>query len=345
MRLHLIGIWILFFALPALDGCQGVAQEPPVRQAYALVIHGGAGTILRENMDAEKEASYRAALQKALDTGGAILANGGTAMDAVEKTIQVMEDNPLFNSGTGAVLTNVGTAELDASFMDGATRDAGAVAGVKTIRSPIAAARKVMENSPHVMLAREGAERFAQEQGLETVENDFFITPARKAQWEAIQSKESDGGSLFFPSDPLSRKFGTVGAVALDQEGHIAAGTSTGGMMNKRWGRIGDSPVIGAGTYADDATCGVSCTGHGEYFIRYAVAYDVAAQMRYGGSSLAAATQHTVHETLPAAGGTGGLIALDKDGNVSMSFNTPGMYRGFLQADGKSGVYIYKDEE
>ncbi len=313
-----------------------------------LVIHGGAGTISRENMSAEREAAYRAALEAALRTGYGVLQNGGSSLDAVVSTIQVMEASPLFNSGVGAVLTDAGTAELDASIMDGSTQAAGAVAGVMTVKSPIALARRVMEASPHVMMMGEGAQTFAQQQGLEMVENDYFILPERRTQLQRmIERQRESGEATLKSSDPYAvggEKFGTVGAVALDAVGNLAAGTSTGGMMGKKWGRVGDAPIIGAGTYADNETAGISATGHGEYFIRGVVAHDVASMMRYGGLSVKEAANAVVMGRLTALGGTGGIIALDREGRVAMPFNTSGMYRGYIDESGNVTVHIYADE-
>lgn len=294
------------------------------RPDYAIAIHGGAGVILREDMSAEQEASYRKALEEALSIGEGILASGGTALDAVEQTLIYLEDNPLFNAGRGAVLNAEGRVELDASIMDGSNQMAGAVGGVGVVKNPIRAARLVMEQSPHVFLTGKGAEQFAIEQGLDTVPNDYFITPARQASWEKAQ------------------KHGTVGCVALDRSGNLAAGTSTGGMQNKKFGRLGDAPVIGAGTYADNGACAVSCTGHGEYFIRYAVAHDLAARLAYGRVSLREAARELVMEKLVEKGGAGGLIAVDRNGNIVMPFNTPGMYRGYARP-GERVVAIFGD--
>ena len=323
---------------PEVSDASGGAEESVERAEYALVIHGGAGTILRENMTSEKEKEYTDALNAALDIGERILKAGGSSMDAVEQTIMYMEDSPLFNAGKGAVFTHDGKNELDASFMDGASRNAGAVGGVTTVKNPIRAARAVMEKSEHVMLVGKGAEAFAQEQGLDIVPPDYFFTQNR---WDALQrtleAENKQNGALLSNPD---HKFGTVGCVALDNKGNIAAGTSTGGMTNKRYNRIGDAPIIGAGAYANNATCGVSCTGHGEYFIRYAVAYDVNALMDYKGLSLQDAAHHVIQEKLKAAGGSGGLIALDRNGKVAMPFNTPGMYRGYARP-GEREVGIY----
>lgn len=307
---------------------------------YAIAIHGGAGTIKRENMTAEMEAEYLATLNAALDIGEGILQNGGSSMDAVEQTVIHLENSPLFNAGKGAVFTNSGRNELDASFMDGATRNAGAVGGVTIVKNPITAARAVLEKSEHVMLTGAGAEQFAIEQGLDTVSNDYFFTQKR---WDALQrvkaaEDQSSGQLLDFPD----RKFGTVGCVALDKNGNLAAGTSTGGMTNKRYNRIGDSPIIGAGTYALNNTCAVSSTGHGEYFIRFAVAYDISALMEYKGLDLQSAADLVIYKKLKDAGGTGGVISVDKYGNVAMPFNTSGMYRGYAKS-GERVAKIYED--
>lgn len=305
----------------------------------AIVIHGGAGTIERGMMTDSAEAEIRAALQSALNTGYAAMENGGTALEAVTAAIGVLEDAPQFNAGRGAVMTSEGRHELDASVMDGSNLNAGAVAGVTTVKNPLRAAIAVMEKSPHVLLSGDGAETFAREQGLEQVENSYFTVPRIQKKYDAMNKNQGD----LAPAEKAVSKFGTVGAVAVDSDGNIAAGTSTGGMMNKRFGRIGDSPLIGAGTYADNATCGVSCTGHGEYFIRIGVAKDVADQMEYGGKTLEQATKHTIHRKLTDMKAGGGLIALDADGNISMEFNTSGMYRGFKN-ESESKVEIYKEE-
>lgn len=321
------------------------------RPEYALAIHGGAGALRRASMSPEKEAEYRAALDSALNIGENILRNGGSALDAVEQTIVFLENNPLFNAGRGAVFTHDGKNELDASIMDGATQNAGAIGGVTTVKNPIRLARAVMEQSPHVFLSGRGAEQFAAERNLELVDPAWFYTEER---WDVLQKllreeKEKTGKqghlklSQHRPSEPTAdEKFGTVGCVALDKNGHLAAGTSTGGMTNKRWNRIGDAPVIGAGTYASDDACAVSCTGHGEFFIRYAVAHDVWALMAYKGLALAEAADFVVNKKLVEKGGEGGLIAVDKDGNIAMPFNSEGMYRGFAKP-GTRGVAIYKE--
>jgi L-asparaginase / beta-aspartyl-peptidase len=319
-------------------------QEQPV----AFAIHGGAGTILRGDMSPELEQEYRAKLTEALQAGYGVLQQNGSSLDAVEAAIRLLEDSPLFNAGKGAVLTNTGTAELDASIMDGRTRAAGAVARVTTVKNPITLARLVMEESQHVMLAGDGAEQFAQEHGLETVPNEYFHTERRRAQLERVQEAERQQktvGEILEEENEagVSSKYGTVGAVALDRMGNLAAGTSTGGMMNKRFGRVGDSPIIGAGTYADNETCAVSSTGHGEYFIRGVVAYDISAMVRYAGLSLTEAANAVIHERLTEMGGTGGVIALDRDGTIAMPFNTAGMYRGYVDTEGNVVVEIYRD--
>lgn len=334
----------LLLLIPALLqwGCEPTTaqnqEEKATRPDYALVIHGGAGYMRKDKMAPKEDSAYRQALQVALDAGEAVLKSGGSAQDAVVATIQTMEENELFNSARGAVLTNEGRAELDASFMEGKDKNSGAVAGVSTIKSPIEAARLVMDSSRHVMMAGSGAEKFAASFGLEMVENDYFITEKRRQQLARIHAGEKAEKA------GVKKKHGTVGCVALDKEGNIAAGTSTGGMMNKRFGRVGDSPIIGAGTYADNATCGVSCTGHGEYFIRNVVAYDVAARMAYLKESLQDAANYIVMDKLKAIGANGGLIALDKEGNIAMPFNTSGMFRGYVKSTGERYIGIYTDE-
>jgi L-asparaginase / beta-aspartyl-peptidase len=321
-----------------------LAQQGP---QWALVIHGGAGTIKRKLMTEEMEAAYRKGLEAALQAGSEVLRKGGSSADAVEATIRVLELNPLFNAGKGAVFTHAEQVELDASFMDGGTGEAGAVAGVTTIKHPISAARRVMDSSVHVMMAGVGAEAFAQAQALELVPNRYFHTEKRLGQLRKLKARDADP-ALDHDSDDedqeaVKKKYGTVGCVALDQSGNLAAGTSTGGMTNKRYGRIGDSPIIGAGTYADNATCGVSCTGHGEYFIRHVVAYDVAARMKYLNESVQEAADYIVNTSLVEKGGSGGLIAMDREGHIAMPFNSSGMFRGYLKADGEIVIKIYRD--
>ena len=320
-----------------------VASEQPLKPGpITLVIHGGAGTILRENMTPEKEAAYLEKLTEVLNAGYSVLEQGGTSLEAVTTTIKIMEDSPLFNAGVGAVFTNMGKNELDASIMDGATGKAGAVAGVSNVKNPIMAAQGVMQASPHVMMAGKGAEEFAKEQGLEIVDSSYFFTEKRFNQLQRLLEKEKNEQAYLFenPDD----KYGTVGAVALDQYGNIAAGTSTGGMTNKRYGRIGDAPIIGAGTFAENSSCGVSATGHGEFFIRNVVAYDIAARMKYKGLDLKTAADEVVMKKLVDIEGAGGIIALDRQGNVAMTFNTPGMYRGYINQKNAPVVKIYKED-
>ena len=325
------------------------SSSNPSRATPVIAIHGGAGTLSRAHISAEQERAYHAALQQVLLAGQAVLAQGGTAMEAVCEAVRLLEDCPLFNAGHGAVFTAQATHELDAAVMDGATLAAGAVAGVSRIRNPVQAARAVMQNGQHVLMVAEGAERMAQEAGLATVEPSYFSTPARHAQLLAAQARQAgvvldhDGAAaLAGRAIDEGRKMGTVGAVALDAHGHLAAATSTGGMTNKLPGRLGDSPLIGCGTYADDRTAAVSCTGHGESFIRVAAAHDVCARMAYGGASLEAATHAVVHEALPAVQGTGGLIAVDRQGNVCLPFNTEGMYRGIARVGQAPESFIYR---
>lgn len=323
-----------------------LAQSQP---KYIMVIHGGAGTILKSQMTAERELAYKTKLTEALQAGYMALKSGKSSLDAVETAVRIMEDSPLFNAGKGAVFTHDGTIELDAAIMDGATLRAGSIAGVTTIKNPITAARSVMEKSEHVMMVGRGAEKFAAETGSEIVDPSYFKTQAR---WQALQralkedsiqaAQKKRSGSALLGTINKDFKFGTVGAVALDQQGRLAAATSTGGMTNKKYGRVGDAPLIGVGTYANEQV-GISCTGWGEYFIRNVVAHDLAALMAYKGLSLKAAGDEIIYKKVPSLGGDGGLIALDKDGNVTMPFNTEGMYRGTLSSEGKIEVFIYKD--
>ena len=309
-----------------------------------LVVHGGAGTISRDRVTPERETAIRSALEEALRAGYAAIEEGNPALDGVVDAIEVLEDDPHFNAGIGGVFAADGTVRHDASIMDGATGQAGASTGTMHIRHPIQLARAVMEHSVHVMLNEEGAEEFAIQQGLEIVPNSFFHTEHRRRALEAAQERERElqGDAGYVPEE--WQMIGTVGAVALDNEGHLAAGTSTGGMTNKRWGRIGDSPIIGAGTFVNDATCGVSSTGHGEYFIRLAIAHDIHARAMYGGETCSEAAEAVIHETLTEAGGTGGVIMLDRHGNVAMPFNTKGMYRGYITRSGQVTVKLYADE-
>lgn len=317
-----------------------------------LVIHGGAGTILKSQMTPEKEKAYIDGLTESLRKGYAVLQNGGSSLDAVEASVRVLEDNPLFNAGKGAVFTNEGKNELDAAIMNGKTLAAGSVASVTTIRNPITAARAVMEKSPHVMMVGKGAEKFASEQGIEIVDPTYFRTEAR---WNNLQQALKDDSlqkkadstkhSMHLLKQPENKdyKYGTVGAVALDRNGNLAAATSTGGMTNKKFGRVGDAPIIGAGTYANNATCAISCTGWGEFYIRLVMAKTISDMMEFGKIPLQQAATEMVMKKLPALGGDGGLIAVDKDGNFAMPFNTEGMYRGYVDPDGRIVVKIYKD--
>jgi beta-aspartyl-peptidase (threonine type) len=314
--------------------CQAQTPRKPV-----LVVHGGAGTISRESMTPEREAAYKAGLQKALNAGYSILKNGGTAIDAVTAAVKVLEDDSLFNAGKGAVFTHDGRNELDASIMDGKTLKAGAVAGVTNVRNPITAARAVMERSEHIMLSGKGAEQFATENGCDIVDFSYFRTESRWQSLQKAKARDSISNDLKKKKSSLKQltnhdeKYGTVGAVALDIQGNLAAATSTGGMTNKRYGRIGDSPLIGAGTYADNNTCAISCTGWGEYFIRLVMAKSVSDRIELKGMSLEDAAGEMIHKRLPALGGDGGLIGIDKHGNITMPFNTAGMFRGYTNED------------
>lgn len=307
---------------------------------YAIAIHGGAGTILRSAMTAEKETAYRKALEDAILAGDAILKKGGHALDAVEAAIRTMEDNPLFNAGKGAVFTHDGKHEMDSSLMNGKDLTAGAVAGVSNIKNPVSLARAVMDKSEHVFMAGQGAMEFAKKNNIEFAPDEYFYVQMRYEQWqEALKSDTI----ILDHTEKDHKKFGTVGAVALDVNGNLAGGTSTGGMTNKKHGRVGDTPIIGAGTYANNATCAVSCTGHGEFFIRSVVAYDVSCLMEYKGLSLKEACQKVVMDKLVKIGGEGGLIALDAKGNIELSFNSEGMYRASKVQDNSLYVGIYKD--
>lgn len=342
-----------------------------VRSPIAIAIHGGAGTIVRERMSAEMEQEYRAKLQEALQAGYAILKRGGTSLDAVQASVMVMEDSPLFNAGKGAVFTAEKTNELDAAIMDGKTLKAGAITGVRGIKNPVVLARLVMDKSNHVMLSGKGAERFAKEQGIKSVPDEYFFSQRR---WDELLQMQSEGKAVQAPQEtptetskkgtkkkraeiptlpntskkiiyPDERKFGTVGAVALDAAGDLAAATSTGGMTNKKYGRVGDCPIIGAGTYANNSTCAVSATGHGEYFIRSVVAHDIAAQIEYRGASVKEAAESVVLKKLVERGGLGGVIAMDAKGNIAMPHNTSGMYRASISTDGVMTIEIFKVEK
>lgn len=307
---------------------------------YAIAIHGGAGTILRSSMTAERESGYKKALESAVIAGDMILSSGGNALDAVEAAIQKLEDDPNFNAGRGAVFTHEGKNEMDASIMEGTTLMAGAVAGVTNIKNPISLARAVMERSEHVFLSGSGAVEFAHQMNLKFEPDDYFFVQMRYDQ--LLQAKETNT-IILDHSKNGDKKFGTVGAVALDLNGNLAAGTSTGGMTNKKHGRIGDTPVIGAGTYANNTTCAISCTGHGEFFIRAVVAYDISCLMEYKGLSLKEACNIVVMQKLVKIGGEGGLIALDAKGNIELPFNSEGMYRAAKSSDSELYIGIYKD--
>ena len=309
----------------------------------AIVIHGGAGTILKEKMSESVEADYRQALKLSVTTGHKILETGGTSTDAVIAAIKIMEDSPLFNAGRGAAFNHDGKVELDASIMNGDDLNAGATTGVQTVRNPILLALAILDNSPHVMLMGRGAEAFAKNQGLESVENNYFYTERRYQQLMRAQAVKDGTALSESPDDDFEPQiFSTVGAVAIDRNGTIVAGTSTGGMTNKRFGRIGDSPIIGAGTYADSRYCGISATGHGEYFIRAAVSYDICAQVNYKKVTLQKAADEVIQNKLVRMGGEGGIIGIDARANISYSFNTPGMYRAGIDKTGKIEIAIFR---
>lgn len=318
------------------------------KNQFGIILHGGAGTILKEHMSDSLETAYKEVLEKAIKTGYTILENGGTSLEAIAETIKIMEDSPLFNAGKGAVFTHHETNELDASVMVGNTLDAGAVSGVTRVKNPIDLAIMIMTDSPHVMLSGEGAEQFAAEKGIELVDPSYFYTENRFRSLQRIKASEKteldhDGKTSFINNEITNSRFGTVGAAALDKHGNLAAGTSTGGMTNKRWNRIGDAPIIGAGTYANNATCAVSSTGWGEFFIRAVVAHDISALMEYKGLSLKEAAREVIQNKVPALGGDGGIVAIDKDGNMVAEFNTAGMYRASMNSKGELMIGIYKD--
>ena len=313
---------------------------------FVLVIHGGAGTILKSQMTPDLEFEYRTALSSSLLQGYKILSSGGSALDSVTSAIKFMEDSPLFNAGKGSVFSSEGLNEMDASIMEGKTLNAGSVSCVRTIKNPIVAALKVLQNSDHVMLMGEGADRFARLQGCEIVDPSYFFTEKRWKQFEKIQKTQKtalDHNTEAVIKQIDEKKFGTVGAVALDLNGNLAAGTSTGGLTNKKFGRVGDSPIIGAGNYANNKTCAISCTGTGEYFIRTLAAFDVSAMMEYKNLGLNEAAEFFIKNKFAEIGGDGGLIGLDAMGNITMPFNTEGMYRGFIREDGSPNVLFYKD--
>jgi beta-aspartyl-peptidase (threonine type) len=343
--------WPILLALAVFSSAVVRGDHTMSRAKVVLVIHGGAGVMSRSDMTAEQEGRYRKELERALRAGHEAMRRTGQGLDAVETAIKVLEDSPLFNAGKGAVFTHEGRNELDASIMEGREKRAGAVAGLTRFKNPIAAARAVMEHSPHVLLIGDGADRFALDQKLEEVNPVYFWTPERwKALQEALEKEGRDsrkptsrsgGGAGAAPDRP----FGTVGAVALDRHGNLSAGTSTGGMTNKRHGRVGDSPIIGAGTYADNATCAVSATGHGEVFIRYTVAHEISVLMKYGKRTVQEAARAVLRQLPREEGGVGGVIALDANGNAALEFDTEGMFRGTITEDGTIEVAIYAKEK
>jgi beta-aspartyl-peptidase (threonine type) len=343
---------ILIFILLAINTMVAQKNENmKISNKYGIVIHGGAGTILRENMSKEQEQEYLSKLNEAIDSAYVILNKNGTALDAVTTAIKIMENSPLFNAGKGSVFSAAGKNEMDASIMDGQTLQAGAIASVTKIKNPILAARCVMEKSPHVLLIGVGAEDFSKEKGIELVDEKYFFDEIRWKQFLKVKEMQKikldhsdEKGEIINPDEPFKdEKFGTVGAVALDMKGNLAAGTSTGGMTNKQFGRVGDSPIIGAGNYADNNTCAISCTGHGEFFIRNVVAYDVAALMKYKNYSLQEACNELIQHKLKQQGGEGGLIGIDKNGNIAMPFNTKGMYRGYKLNTNEAKVFIFEE--
>ncbi len=341
---------VVLLLISSVNSCKkelepnNITKSKPAEIPFALVIHGGAGTIKKANMTVEQETAYTKKLQEALDTGYRILENGGTAIEAVQKTINVMENSPLFNAGKGAVFNSLGKQEMDASIMDGKTLNSGAVAGVSLIKNPINAAILVKDSTRHVMLSGKGAEEFAKQFNLVFEDESYFYTEKRMNQLKKAQKKEKvvlDYTSLNNSSLIDNHKYGTVGCVAIDKDHNIAAGTSTGGMTNKKFGRIGDSPIIGAGTYANNQTCGVSATGTGEYFIRTLAAHQVSNLVQYKNLNLKEALKQVVHVEIDTLGGDGGLIALDKNGNIAWDFNTEGMYRGYKKSTGENVIEIY----
>lgn len=343
----------IVLALTALLSYGVIAMEKPTTPPIAIAIHGGAGTILKANLSPELEQQYHAKLRDALNAGHTVLTAGGASVDAVQAAIAVMEDSPLFNAGKGAVFTYDGHNEMDASIMEGRHLNAGAVAGVSHIKNPIRAAAAVMNQSPHVMLSGQGAEQFAKSVDLTLINPEYFYTERRWRQLQKIQREQPEKPALSeHTSDqanagehwPDDKKFGTVGAVALDKNGDLAAGTSTGGMTNKRYGRIGDSPIIGAGTYADNKACAISATGHGEYFIRAAVAHDICARVLYQAIGLQQAADAVIQKKLVAMGGDGGIVGLSPTGDIVFSFNSTGMYRGSIDTNGKVYTAIFRQK-
>jgi L-asparaginase / beta-aspartyl-peptidase len=343
MNKSILSIFCCFLLFSCYEKKQAQSKAVQPAGPITLVIHGGAGTIKRQNMTPEKEQAYHAVLSLALDSGYAVLARGGQSVQAVLAAIKIMEDSPLFNAGKGAVFTNEEKNEMDAALMDGSNLMAGAVAGITTVKNPITAAYAVMSKSEHVMLVGKGADLFAQKNGCEIVDPSYFFDSTRYKALQRAKQNETDQAAMNYDPFIKDQKFGTVGAVALDQYGNIAAGTSTGGMTNKRFGRVGDAPIIGAGTYANNATCAISATGWGEYFIRLGVAHDIASLVGYGGLTVEQAADSVIMKKLPNLGGDGGIIALDRQGNFSMTFCTEGMYRGYINKRGEAKTFIYKD--
>lgn len=344
--------FILAITFGFLTSCQNNASEVTEIEIsnieetpIAIVIHGGAGAMDRSKMSDSLANAYKEVLKEAVSQGYEVLKNGGEAIDAVTTAVTILENSPLFNAGKGAVFTHEETHELDASIMLGNNKDAGAVAGVTQIKNPILLAKEVMLNSPHVMLSGNGAERFAVEQGFELIDPSYFYTENRKKALDKVKAAElgANDASAFIDFDLGDYKFGTVGCVAIDKNGNIVAGTSTGGMTNKRWNRVGDSPIIGAGTYANNETCGLSATGWGEFFIRGVVAHDISARMKYGNQSLKEAAQEVIQKEIPAMGGDGGIIGIDNKANIIMEFNTAGMFRASIDKDGKLQIGIYEE--
>lgn len=336
----LISIFLLF-------SCNKTSSANEKPQLITLVIHGGAGNITKEHLSEERWALYKQGLEHALDSGYAILNNGGQSIDAVEKAISILENNPLFNAGKGSVYNTNGQQEMDASIMDGKSLNSGAVAGINGVKNPIMAARKVMENSKHVMFSGSGAQQFAKEEGLELVDSTYFYSKRRYEYWKSLKDKEQlelDHNKLSFEKELTHwehKKYGTVGAIAIDQNGTIVAGTSTGGLTNKKYGRIGDSPIIGAGTYANNKTCGVSCTGTGEYFIRTLAAHEVSALVEYKNLTIQAAADSVIQKRIAPLGGDGGMIVLNKFGEIAYSFNTAGMFRAYKSSNGNKEIKAF----
>jgi beta-aspartyl-peptidase (threonine type) len=342
-----LNISLFICCLLIITSCQKASDKSTTQstkttksQPIAIVIHGGAGNVTPERIPPEKQKEYENKLDEAISKGYAILQNGGASMDAVIATINILENSPLFNAGKGAVFNYDGYNELDASIMDGKTQNAGAIAGVTKIKNPINLAYEVMVNSDHVMLSGKGAEEFAKTRNFEFVDSTYFMTERRLKALQRAKGNET-AHKIYWEDS----KYGTVGCVAIDKEGNIVAGTSTGGMTNKRWNRIGDAPIIGAGTYANNETCGVSATGWGEYFIRLGVAHDISAQMMYANKSLQEASEEVIMNKLENLGGDGGIVALDKQANISMVFNSNGMFRASIDKDGKKVVKIFRDQE